>query len=60
MVTYETTVVDLEASAGRVYQTTVAPVPVKPSKSWIWKTIVAIAFIALCAVAAALFALHVT
>ncbi|RXN18738.1 tumor necrosis factor-like protein [Labeo rohita] len=60
MVKYETTIVDLEASAGGVYQTTVAPVPVKSSRSWIWKTLAAIAFIALCAVAAVFFAWHVT
>uniref|UniRef100_A0A8C1W4S1 Lymphotoxin-alpha n=1 Tax=Cyprinus carpio TaxID=7962 RepID=A0A8C1W4S1_CYPCA len=57
---YETTVVDLEAGAGGVYQTTVAPLPLKSSRSWIWKTVAAIAFVALCAAAAVFFALHVT
>ncbi|KAK7156701.1 hypothetical protein R3I94_006668 [Phoxinus phoxinus] len=58
MVKYETTIVDLEASVGGVYQTTVAPVPVKPSRSWIWKTVAAVAFLCLCAIAALLFAWH--
>uniref|UniRef100_A0A671MYD2 Lymphotoxin-alpha n=1 Tax=Sinocyclocheilus anshuiensis TaxID=1608454 RepID=A0A671MYD2_9TELE len=56
---YETTIVDLNAGAGGVYQTTVAPVPVKSSRSWIWKTVAAIAFLALCAVAAVFFSWHV-
>ncbi|CAM4555030.1 hypothetical protein PO909_002930 [Leuciscus waleckii] len=60
MVNYETTIVDLEASVGGVYQTTVAPVPVKSSRSWIWKTVAAIAFIGLCATAALFFAWHTT
>ncbi|XP_016123542.1 tumor necrosis factor-like [Sinocyclocheilus grahami] len=59
MVKYETTLVDLEAGAGGVYQTTVASLPVKSSSSWIWKTVAAIAFVTLCAVAAAFFAWHV-
>lgn len=59
MVKYETTV-DLEAGAGGVYQTTVAPIPVKPSRSWIWKTLGAIVFITLCAVAALFFSWNVT
>nr|WOL43029.1 tumor necrosis factor alpha [Osteobrama belangeri] len=59
MVKYETTVLDLEAGAGGVYQTTVAPVPVKSSRSWIWKTVAVIAFLALCAVAAFFFTKHV-
>uniref|UniRef100_A0A671MC06 Tumor necrosis factor n=1 Tax=Sinocyclocheilus anshuiensis TaxID=1608454 RepID=A0A671MC06_9TELE len=59
MVKYETTLVDLEASAGGVYQTTVASLPVKSSSSWIWKTVAAITFVTLCAVAAAFFAWHV-
>ncbi|XP_016118192.1 tumor necrosis factor-like [Sinocyclocheilus grahami] len=56
---YETTIVDMNAGAGGVYQTTVAPIPVKSSRSWIWKTVAAIAFLALCAVAAVFFSLHV-
>ncbi|ROL45152.1 Tumor necrosis factor [Anabarilius grahami] len=60
MVKYETTIVDLEAGVGGVYQTTVAPVPVKSSKSWIWKTVVVIAFLGLCATAAVFFAWHMT
>lgn len=60
MVKYETTLVDLEAGVGGVYQTTVAPVPVKSSKSWIWKTVVVIAFLGLCATAAVFFAWHMT
>ncbi|KAF4104311.1 tumor necrosis factor b (TNF superfamily, member 2) [Onychostoma macrolepis] len=60
MVKYETTVADLEAGAGGVYQTTVAPVLVKSSRSWIWKTFAAITFLALCAVAAVFFAWHMT
>lgn len=59
MVKYETTL-DLEAGVGGVYQTTVAPVPVKSSKSWIWKTVVVIAFLGLCATAAVFFAWHMT
>nr|AXY78936.1 tumor necrosis factor alpha [Hemibarbus labeo] len=58
MVNYETTIVDLEASTGGVYQTTVAPVPVKSSRSWIWKTVAAVTFLCLCATAAFLFTLH--
>ncbi|XP_067306456.1 tumor necrosis factor b (TNF superfamily, member 2) [Pseudorasbora parva] len=58
MVNYETTIVDLEASTGGVYQTTVAPVPLKSSKSWIWKTVAVIAFLGLCATAAFFFARH--
>ncbi|XP_059371061.1 tumor necrosis factor b (TNF superfamily, member 2) [Carassius carassius] len=59
MVQYETTV-DLEAGAGGVYQTTVVPLPLKSSRSWIWKTVAAVAFLALCAVAAVFFAWHLT
>uniref|UniRef100_A0A8C2JH64 Lymphotoxin-alpha n=1 Tax=Cyprinus carpio TaxID=7962 RepID=A0A8C2JH64_CYPCA len=55
MVKYETTLLDLEAGAGGVYQTMVAPLPVKSSNSWIWKTVTVIAFVALCAVAAVFF-----
>ncbi|XP_077064097.1 tumor necrosis factor b (TNF superfamily, member 2) [Siphateles boraxobius] len=57
MVNYETTI-DVEASVGGVYQTTVAPVPVKSSRSWIWKTVAAIAFLCLCTIAALFFAWH--
>lgn len=60
MVKYETTTVDLEAGVEGVYQTTVAPVPVKSSNSWIWKTVVVIAFLGLCATAAVFFAWHMT
>lgn len=59
MVRYETTLVDMEAGVGGVYQTTVAPVPVKSSRSWIWKTLAAVAFISLCVVAALFFSWHV-
>ncbi|XP_073674115.1 tumor necrosis factor b (TNF superfamily, member 2) [Garra rufa] len=59
MVKYETTVVDMEVGAGGVYQTTVAPVPLKPSRSWIWKTLAAITFVAFCAIAAYFFAMHI-
>ncbi|XP_056329798.1 tumor necrosis factor b (TNF superfamily, member 2) [Danio aesculapii] len=59
MVRYETTLVDMEAGVGGVYQTTVAPVPVKSSRSWIWKTLAAVAFISLCIVAALFFTCHV-
>ncbi|XP_056126725.1 tumor necrosis factor b (TNF superfamily, member 2) [Rhinichthys klamathensis goyatoka] len=57
MVKYETTV-DVGASAGGVYQTTVAPVPVKSSRSWIWKTVAAVVFVCLCTTAALFFAWH--
>ncbi|XP_059389760.1 tumor necrosis factor-like isoform X1 [Carassius carassius] len=60
MVKYETTLLDMEAGAGGVYQTMVAPSPMKSSRSWIWKTVAAIAFVTLCAVAAVFFAWHVT
>ncbi|KAL1261018.1 hypothetical protein QQF64_008845 [Cirrhinus molitorella] len=56
---YETTVVDLEAGKGGVYQTTVAPVPFKSSRSYIWKTVAAIAVVLLCGAAALLFSWHV-
>ncbi|KAK2880837.1 hypothetical protein Q8A67_018105 [Cirrhinus molitorella] len=56
---YETTVVDLEAGKGGVYQTTVAPVPFKSSRSYIWKTVTAIAVVLLCGAAAFLFSWHV-
>ncbi len=59
MAKYETTL-DLEAGAGGVYHTTVAPIPVKPSRSWIWKTLGAIVIVALCAVAALFFSWNVT
>ncbi|XP_043114136.1 tumor necrosis factor b (TNF superfamily, member 2) [Puntigrus tetrazona] len=59
MVKYETTLLDLETGAGGVYQTTVASVPVKSSKSWIWKTIAAISLLTLCAAAAVFFTWHV-
>nr|AAI16496.1 Tumor necrosis factor b (TNF superfamily, member 2) [Danio rerio]AAI64826.1 Tnfb protein [Danio rerio] len=59
MVRYETTLVDMEAGVGGVYQTTVAPVPVNSSRSWIWKTLAAVAFVGLCVVAAFFFTWHV-
>ncbi|XP_051521350.1 tumor necrosis factor-like [Myxocyprinus asiaticus] len=55
MVKYETTVVDLEAGVGDVYQPTVTSIPVQSSSSWIWKAIV---FIGLCATASVFFAWH--
>ncbi|XP_065136146.1 tumor necrosis factor b (TNF superfamily, member 2) [Paramisgurnus dabryanus] len=55
---YQTTVIDLEAGMDGVYQKTVVPVPVKSSRSWIWKTLGAIIFVSLCAVASVFIAWH--
>ncbi|TRY96746.1 hypothetical protein DNTS_009610 [Danionella cerebrum] len=54
MAKYETTV-DLKPCLEGVYQTTVVPVPHKPSRSWIWKIAAVVTFLA---VAAVLFSWH--
>ncbi|XP_057207404.1 tumor necrosis factor b (TNF superfamily, member 2) [Triplophysa rosa] len=60
MAKYETTIVDLEADVQGVYQKTVVPLPVKSSRSWIWKTFAVIVFLGLCAAASVFFACHLT
>ncbi|KAA0702200.1 Tumor necrosis factor [Triplophysa tibetana] len=60
MAKYETTIVDLEAGVQGVYQSTVVALPVKSSRSWIWKTFAAIVFLGLCAAASVFIAWHLT
>lgn len=56
MENYKVTTVDIEAAMADVYQPTVEAV--KPSRSWIWMIVSAVAFVSLCVVAALCFAWH--